>query len=182
MTFFASVEKRSLTEKLFSITFFQDILDRQGVREKAKFVVGGASRLDINQGMLGDCWLLAALASLTQEEKLMNRVLSSGEYDDFDSPGYCGAFKFNIWQDGEWTEVIIDDRLPTYRNKLVFMHSKEKNEFWCALLEKAYAKYVNIKSFCLNSKPIIHAYVCVFFNSFYCLLCYSCKGIAIMPT
>jgi len=118
----------------------QEILDRQGVREKAKFVVGGASRLDINQGMLGDCWLLAALASLTQEEKLMNRVLSSGEYDDFDSPGYCGAFKFNIWQDGEWTEVIIDDRLPTYRNKLVFMHSKEKNEFWCALLEKAYAK------------------------------------------
>lgn len=118
----------------------QELLKRQGVTDDAKMVVGGASRLDINQGMLGDCWLLAALASLTREEKLMNRVLCSGEYDDFNSPGYCGAFKFNIWQDGEWTEVIIDDRLPTYRNKLVFMHSKDKNEFWCALLEKAYAK------------------------------------------
>ena len=106
--------------------------------DKAKMVVGGASRLDINQGMLGDCWLLAAIASLTQEEKLMNKVLDLDNFDDFRS----GALKFNVWQDGEWTEVIIDDRLPTYRNKLVFMHSKEKNEFWCALLEKAYAKYV----------------------------------------
>ncbi|XP_078351287.1 calpain-9-like isoform X1 [Oculina patagonica] len=118
----------------------QELLDKQGEGQRAKMLVGGASRLDINQGMLGDCWLLAAIASLTQEEKLMEKVLCVGKYDDFGSPGYCGAFKFNIWQDGHWTEVVIDDRLPTYRNKLVFMHSKDKNEFWCALLEKAYAK------------------------------------------
>ena len=105
-------------------------------------VVGGASRLDINQGMLGDCWLLAAISSLCQEDKLMNRVLAFDESMDFGASKYCGAFKFNIWQYGEWVEVIIDDRLPTYRNKLVFMHSKTKNEFWSALLEKAYAKYV----------------------------------------
>lgn len=105
-------------------------------------MVGGASRLDINQGMLGDCWFLAAVASLTQEEKLISRVLCLDDNADFGSSDYCGALKFNIWQDGHWTEVIIDDRLPTYRNKLVFMHSKEKNEFWSALLEKAYAKYV----------------------------------------
>ena len=104
--------------------------------------VGGASRLDINQGMLGDCWLLAAISSLTQEKQLMERVLGMDQYVDFGRPGYCGAFQFSIWQDGDWVDVIIDDRLPTYRKKLVFMHSKDKNEFWCALLEKAYAKYV----------------------------------------
>lgn len=118
----------------------QELLDAQGEGQKAKMLVGGASRLDINQGMLGDCWLLAAIACLTQEEKLMARVLRIGEYDEFGSPGYCGAFQFSIWQDGHWVDVIIDDRLPTYRKKLVFMHSKDKNEFWCALLEKAYAK------------------------------------------
>jgi len=121
---------------------FQELLDAQGEGQRAKMLVGGASRLDINQGMLGDCWLLAAIASLTQEEKLMDKVLRIGKYDEFGSPGYCGAFQFSIWQDGDWVDVIIDDRLPTYRKKLVFMHSKDKNEFWCALLEKAYAKYV----------------------------------------
>jgi len=42
---------------------------------------------------------------------------------------------------GEWHEVVIDDRLPTRHNSLIYLRSKEENEFWCSLIEKAYAKW-----------------------------------------
>ncbi len=86
----------------------------------------------------GDCWVLAAAAGMCENIELTYQVIPHGQ--GFHADWYVGMFVFRFWRYGAWKEVIIDDRLPTVRGELVFVHSQTPNEYWGALLEKAYAK------------------------------------------
>ncbi|XP_059096640.1 calpain-9-like isoform X3 [Tigriopus californicus] len=115
----------------------QEICDQLGLNRGPKMFVGELDRFDINQGEIGNCWFLAAMANLAESEQCFSKVVPPNQ--DF-GPGYCGIFRFRFWRFGEWLEVVIDDRLPTRNGELIYLRSVDKNEFWSSLLEKAYAK------------------------------------------
>nr|CAD7397272.1 unnamed protein product [Timema cristinae] len=113
--------------------------------QRPKFIADGTggnraegSRFDVEPGELGDTWLLAAVSSLTLTPRFLDRVVPPEQ--NFDNTTYCGLFRFRFWHFGEWRDVFVDDRLPTYKGRLIYLHSTNPTEFWAALLEKAYAK------------------------------------------
>eukprot|EP00090_Calanus_glacialis_P041785 TRINITY_DN7431_c0_g1_i4.p1 TRINITY_DN7431_c0_g1~~TRINITY_DN7431_c0_g1_i4.p1 ORF type:complete len:838 (-),score=200.72 TRINITY_DN7431_c0_g1_i4:225-2738(-) len=109
----------------------------QRIGLKPEMYVGKIDRFDINQGEIGDCWFLASLANLADDEEAFNRVVPRKQ--EFRN-GYAGIFRFRFFRFGEWVEVVVDDRLPTRNGNLIYLKSKDPNEFWSPLLEKAYAK------------------------------------------
>ncbi|XP_069028560.1 calpain-1 catalytic subunit-like [Embiotoca jacksoni] len=101
------------------------------------FILDGVSRFDFNQGQLGNCWFLASLGALTFQNHIFKQVVPLEQVFEED---YCGLFHFRFWRFGKWMDVVIDDKLPTLNGRLICVHAKDQNEFWAALLEKAYAK------------------------------------------
>ncbi|KAI0454318.1 hypothetical protein F5B21DRAFT_514761 [Xylaria acuta] len=131
-----------------------------------KFYIDGPTANDVRQGRDGDCWLLAALCTLSNKPSLIERVCVARDEQ-------VGVYGFVFHRDGEWISEIIDDKLfltkpdfdesvlerllwedrervdseEQYRKAyqsgsgaLYFAQCQHANETWLPLLEKAYAK------------------------------------------
>lgn len=129
--------------------------------EKPQFKVDGFSSSDVVQGSNGDCWLIAAVASICSNPELINKVCVERDAE-------CGVYGFVFYRDGEWIWTVVDDNLylrhkdfdsygdmydpigakeTRYRKNnqtgstaLYFASCADENETWLPLLEKAYAK------------------------------------------
>ncbi|KAH9502997.1 Cleavage polyadenylation factor subunit clp1 [Bulinus truncatus] len=105
-----------------------------------EFIFDGVNQHDVYQGDIGNCWFIAGASALALSHPAeFQRVVPPDQ--SFDPQTYTGMFRFNFWWFGTWTQVIVDDYLPTHHGKLIYCHNVGKpNEFWPCLLEKAYAK------------------------------------------
>uniref|UniRef100_U3KA85 Calpain 14 n=1 Tax=Ficedula albicollis TaxID=59894 RepID=U3KA85_FICAL len=102
------------------------------------FYAASRKQLDLCQGLVENCWFLAALEALTFHQDILAAVVPQNQ--SFERK-YAGIFHFRFWHFGEWIDVVVDDRLPVNEvGELLFVSSVYKNVFWGALLEKAYAK------------------------------------------
>ncbi|KAJ3287315.1 Calpain-6, partial [Borealophlyctis nickersoniae] len=108
---------------------------------------------------LANQWIGAAVAVLAVHPALIAKVIPNAQHQDWvhsytrkkttqyhanyhRSPElHPGIFRFRFYRFGKWVEVVVDDYLPCdAEGEVICSRSNEVNEFWIALLEKAFAK------------------------------------------
>lgn len=72
----------------FGVFFF--LVALQDICQRPTFIANGSSRFDVEQGELGDPWLLAAISSLTLTPRFLDRVVPPDQNFDLH---YCGMFR-----------------------------------------------------------------------------------------
>ena len=109
---------------------------------------------DIQQGRLGDCYLLCAMSSLAERPSLIHRLF------DTEEPNEYGVYAVWLNINGMWREVVVDDLFPVVqppyqRGAIEFAFSRtSEDELWPMIIEKAYAKVYGSYSRIAAGDPI----------------------------
>ena len=96
--------------------------------------VGDAQYDDVSQGAVGDCYLLASMASLTQSDPglLEQTVASLGD----------GTYAVRFYRDGKEVYLRVDADLPVRGyNSLAYAKLGSDGELWVPIIEKAYTYF-----------------------------------------
>ena len=69
-----------------------------------KFFIEGPTANDVRQGRDGDCWLMAALCTMSNKPGLIEKICVAQDEA-------VGVYGFVFYRDGEWFSEIIDDKV-----------------------------------------------------------------------
>ena len=90
-----------------AVAFFESKLTAQQSKEgvRVKLFEDGVEPKDVAQGGLGDCWLISALACMSEHEGLLRTIFKTQEFNE------RGKYSIRLY-DGrakKWTLVTVDD-------------------------------------------------------------------------
>ncbi len=102
------------------------------------FTSAGPQISDVNQGQLGDCWFLAAVAetALLDPALIRNMIVARPK----------GAWSVKFWVNGKADFVTVNNALPTYTDGSMqydgslMVNANSTTSLWVPLLEKALAQ------------------------------------------
>ncbi|CAK8678061.1 calpain-10-like [Clavelina lepadiformis] len=94
------------------------------------------------QGQLGNCWFISVCYTLCENVFNLKKIFANNKAN-FCDKSYDGSWRFTLWDStkAEWTDVIIDDTIPTVEKRFLFGSNQDRDVFWLPLLEKACAKF-----------------------------------------
>ena len=104
----------------------------------------GISVNDMRQGMIGNCWFIAAMSSLAEEPGRLEAVFQHEDRYEINGISINGIYAFNFWALMFPITITIDDRLPNKidnTGKMMFAKTGRDMSVWAPLIEKAFAKF-----------------------------------------
>lgn len=95
---------------------------------------GGIHPSDIQQGCLGNCWLMSSLAALCENPALVEALFADGKVSA------SGIYRMRLCLGGVWTVLTLDDFFPCFPGAGPVFSRNAGQGIWAPLVEKACAK------------------------------------------